>query len=782
MLKNYFVTAIRNIYRNKVFSVINFAGMAIGLATAILIFVWVLDETSYDNFHTNKDNIYRIIVDFETNSQASICGALAPTIKDEIPEITDAVRLWSGWETQIYYNENTVKSKGSFSETSLFNIFSFPILEGSEDQLLHDGHSIVITQSTAQRLFGSESPVGKTVQIKNRRQEKEDFHVTAVIEDLPSNSHIQFGFLFSFNLLKEWYRPDYAERWSNYSFYTYVLTDEHADKDKLTGKINTIFNAHKESTASLHIEPLKDVYHNPSILNRLGPTGNGLYVKLFLILGILVLVVAGINYVNLATAQSVKRLREFGLRKVIGAGKTELLFQNIGESILTAFISLPIAIFIIELINPVFNDIIGRKLFVDYSNPQIMVGLFGLIVLIGLLSGMYPAMVISSILPANILRSSAGGLTKLSSFRKTLVIFQFSLSIVIIISTVIISMQMKFIQDKDLGFNKENIVYAWIPGTEYKVLKRELVKNSNIVSVAGSGAQLDWIGWWSGINKWDGKVNDDYISFGILEVGYDYLATYQMQIESGRYYSEDFPSDPENSIVINHAAVEAMNLNDPVGKTVTYNGRERTIVGVVKDFNYESLHEQIGPMLFVLYPKQLNCLGIRISDEDLAGTISYINSVFERDLPGEIIDLKFLDKQLDTLYKDETARGKLFFLFSFISISIALLGLVGLATYSIEQRTKEIGIRKVLGASVIEILIAMTKEYLIWVVISNFIATPIANYFMNKWLQNFAYKIDIEWWVFVTAGAIALLIALATISYQAVKAALANPVESLKCE
>jgi ABC-type antimicrobial peptide transport system permease subunit len=431
---------------------------------------------------------------------------------------------------------------------------------------------------------------------------------------------------------------------------------------------------------------------------------------------------------------------------------------------------------------PVLNNILGRELLINYLNLQIILGMFCLVFLTGFFSGLYPAFYISSIVPTAILKNITGGLGSRNSLRKTLVVFQFSLSIVIIVSTLVISKQMNFIQNKNLGFEKENLLYAWVPGKNNEVLKAELLKNPNILSVGASGAQLDWLGWWSGINKWEGKKHEENISFGVLEVDYDYLKTYKMEMAEGRYYFRRFSSDQDNSIIVNQAAIKVMNLENPIGKTINYNGKDRTIIGVVKNFNYGSLREEIGPMLFVLYPRQLRCLGIKISGNDVVSTVNYINNVFKTNILDDKIEVKFLDDQLNQLYKDEIRRGILFFYFSFISIFIALLGLFGMAAYGIERRRKEIGIRKVLGATVFKITLVLIKEYLYWILIANLIAAPVAYYFMRNWLEGFAYRINIDITEFLIAGGSVLMVALLTVGIKAIKATFSNPVESLRYE
>jgi putative ABC transport system permease protein len=782
MLKNYLKIAFRNLFKQKAYSIINIAGLAVGMSCTVLIFLWVKEETNYDNFHENKEQIQRILINFESGSQACICGALGPAAKEEIPEILDYTRIWGGWKCQIFNNNNYSKEKGSFADPSFLTMFTFPMIEGDAVSALVEAHSIVITEKVAKKLFGDKSALGNVVQIKNRWGQKEDFKINGVIKDVPANSHIQFDFLFSFNLLNEWYRPDWAERWSNFSFFTYILVPEKSIQEAISKKVTACYNRHKETPRDLSVEPLKDVYLNAEVLNLLGPSGNSFYVKIFSFIAILILLIACINYMNLSTARAVKRVKEVALRKVIGANTKQILLQSFVESILLTLISLPVTLIMIELMTPSFSKVIGKQLLLDYMNYQFLLGLIIMVIVTGIISGIYPSFYIASFKPVSILKNRFTGAVGGNSFRKILVVFQFTLSIIIIISTLVTSSQMNFIQEKNLGFEKENIIYTWVPGKNNDVIRNELLKNSNIINVGASGAQLDWIGWWSGVNKWNGKEHDDYISFGILEVGYNYLDTYRMEMIDGRYYSKEFPADQENSIIVNESAVKLMNMLEPVGKTVHYDGKDKTIIGVVKDFHFQSLHEEIGPMFFVLYPQQLRCLGIRISGSDTRETMAYANKVLQKLVPEEKIELHFLEDQLDKLYVSDIRRGTLFSYFSLISIFIALLGLFGLAAYSVERRTKEIGIRKVLGASVAKIVSTLTKEFLLWVLIANIIAVPIAYYMMEEWLQGFAYRVKIDLHLCLMAGCSVLIITLFTVGYQTMKAALANPVESLRYE
>ncbi len=485
---------------------------------------------------------------------------------------------------------------------------------------------------------------------------------------------------------------------------------------------------------------------------------------------------------NLATAGSTKRSKEVGLRKVVGAEKKQIIYQYFVESVLNSFTALPVAIILISLFRQPFNNLTGKEISINYFDPLLFTGLIIIILLTGLISGFYPALYLSSFSPTRILPGTSVKGKKASLFRKTLVVFQFSLSIIVIIATVVVLKQLNYINNKNLGFEKENLIYTWTSGYNNDAIRDDLLKNPNILNVGGSGAQLDWIGWWQTVKEWEDKTEDFSVSFAILEVGHEYLSTYGIELAVGRFYSKKFISDEEEAIIVNESAIIAMKMDSPIGKSMNFNGQKKRIIGVVKDFHFDSLHSPITPMLFVLYPKQLRCLSIKVKQENIANTLSYIKNVLSKLESDYVLDYQFLDEQLKNLYTDETRRGKLFSYFSFISIFISCLGLFGLASFATDQRKKEIGVRKVLGASTTSLFAMLSREFIKWIFLANCFAWPIAWYAMNNWLNTFAYRINIGIWIFVFSAVITILIALITISFQTIKAAIANPVGSLKYE
>ncbi len=787
MFKNYIIIATRNLLRQKAYSVINIAGLATGMACTILILLWVQDELSFDQFHENKNEIHRVIFDYESGLSSGTCGALAPALKDEIPEIKNYVRMWVGGNWQIYYGDKNVRERSLYADPSIFEVFSFPLIEGNPQTALSEPHSVVLTETLANKLFGEEEPVGKMLHINNRFGAKETFHVTGVTQNIPKNSHLQFDFLFSFNLLKEWYRPDFGEAWTNHSFAAYVLVQKNSSIPAVNQKITDCYNRHKQGTPQkLKLQTLSQVYLNPDVKYDLGgPRGNIDYINIFIIIALFILLIACINFMNLATARSAKRAKEVGLRKVAGAGKVQIMSQYFGESLLIAFAALPIALILIELSRQPFNNLTGKNIALDYFDPAFIACALIIVIFTGIVSGSYPALYVSSFKPAEILKGSLISGGQGSLFRKILVVFQFSLSIFIIVATLVVSNQMDYILSKDLGFNKENLIYTLTPGFQNDAIRNEMLKNPNIVNVGASGFQqleLNFTAWSQGIQDWQGRGERETFSIGLLEVGYNYLDTYGMKMAQGRYYSREYGTDSTDAIIVNEAAVKAMNIDSPIGKTFNLFGSNQRIIGVVKDFHFTSLHSEIGPIAFVLYPGQLRCLGIRVKPENVATTLNYIKDVLARLVPDYVLEYHFLDEQLDRLYSAELRRGKIVGYFSLISIFISCLGLFGLAAFTAEQRTKEIGIRRVLGASISGIVALLSNSFVKWILIANIIAFPIAWFAMNKWLQNFTYHIDIGWWTFVLAGWIALVIGLLTVSLQAIRAATANPVKALRYE
>ena len=782
MIKNYFKIAIRNIRRYYLYSILNISGMAIGMATAILILLWVQDEWSYDRHFENADELYRVIENQNLSGGGSSMivptpGALAPALKEEYPEIIRAVRLCP--------NPLTLQKKGEFIEETVIStdkdflkMFGIRFIRGDINTALDDPHSIVITEETAKKYFGNEEALGKTVASRGF-----NVTVTGVVKSMPENSHIQFNILIPVEWLS--LLAAHTDSW-NERFNTYIELKKGTESKIVEAKIHDFIKRHnKESNSEIFLQNIKKVH-----LYSLGKyfadsygTGDITYVRILSMIAVFILIIACINFLNLSTAQSSRRAREIGVRKVAGANKRKIVFQFLGESLLIVLVAHVIAMIFVELLLPGFNTLIGKQLSVNYQSAGLYIGLISVILFCGLLAGSYPAFYLSSLKPLDVIKSVINRNPGNAGFRRVLVIFQFSLSILLIICTLIVKMQLKYIQNKNLGFSKDNIGYFMFPtrpsDPKLESLKKELINNPDILCVTRA-----WNPFYNEVTRngfsWAGKKEGDDVYFHVLGADVDYAKTYKLELKEGRFFSSEFSTD-NTAIVINEEAAKILGFRNPIGEIITTSrGSKLNIIGVVKDFHIQSLHYKIGPLIMQIGSS--NNFYIKMKPDKIISTVDFIKTTFKSYDPGLPIDFHFLDDDYDNLYRTERRMGKIFSYFSLLAIIISCLGLIGLSSFMTERRTKEIGIRKINGAKATEIFYLLSGEYIIWVMISIIIACPIAWYAMNKWLQNFAYRIDLTWVVFALAGIFALLIALLTVSFQSYKAASKNPVEALRYE
>ncbi len=789
MLQNYLKIFLRNLKRNKTFSAINIFGLAAGLAASILIFLWVADELSYDRHHKNADRICRVIWDIDGFQIPATPGPFADWLLEYIPEIEQAARVnHSGGLLQ--YKGKKIKVVERFIEPRFFDVFSFEFAEGNPSASLNKSESILLTEKTAQKLFGKENPIGKTITDGNGRPKI----VTGVLQNIPRKTepYLQEADCFiPLSIMKFWRNPDSWEDGQDYK--TYILLTKNSSLKEVNAKINSEFNKFVKkydpqraqvSRMKFILQPITEV-HLYSDFKFDYSHGNIQYVIFFSITAFFILLIACFNFMNLATARSLKRSKEVGLRKVVGANRLHLINQFLGESFIISGIALCLALCIVELIQPYFNSLTGKPLFIEYSNPTVISVLVALLLFTGLISGLYPAFVLSHFKPLNILKNqvSAGDSNHSLGMRRILVVLQFTFSIIIIAGTIVVYNQLSFIKNKNLGFEKENLIYLESESfiTDYKTLKNELLKSPGIIQVAASSDLPTSINQNNGAD-WEGRLKDaKYISFPGLFVTGDFLETFKMEMAQGRFFSDEFTTDKEQSFVVNEAAVKAMGITDPVGKKFYSWGKDGRIIGVVKDFHFKSLHCEISPMTINL-ENNFRFLFARIHSQNIVETIEQVENTYRSLFPDHLFEVHFFDEAIDELYQSERKMGTIIICFAFLSILISCLGLFGLVAFIAECKTKEIGIRKVVGASVINVVVLLTKDFTKWILIANIIAWPVAYYFMNKWLEDFAYRINISWWIFALSGGIALLIALTTVSLQAIKAATANPVESLKYE
>ena len=814
MLKNYFQIAIRNIKRDKVFSIINIVGLAVGVTCFITLSLYIINEFSYDRYNVKADQIYRVYVHSNINNiesnNSKTAAPLGAELLREFPEVINYTRIGYFGSHNFRYKDKKFKEWSIYTaDSTYFDVFTLPFLYGNSKTALVHPNSIVLTEEMSKKYFGDENPVGKSLIV----DEKFSYLITGVMKDFPKNSHFRCKFLLSMSTYPITQNDHWLDSW--YSTYillkkgtaipefenkmkSVVLNKVGPQAEKILGvKLKDFFD--KGNSFGFYLQPLSSIHlysqrnYGIDLNTEWGQVDSSdiAYVYIFSAVALFILLIAIINFMNLATARSEKRGKEVGVRKTLGSSKLKLMFQFITESIFMSFLAVLISIALVELILPLFGNFVGKELKLDFLNNFYTIPLILIFILLtGLLAGSYPAFYLSSFSPINILKSNSGRSNKKQLLRNTLVIIQFSISIALIIGTIIIKNQLDYIQNKNLGFNKDYLVSlhnANALTNQLEAFKNELLKNPNINSVTKSSVMFQ-----AGVPGngylYNRATGSDIISFQFLDVDYDFLKTYQIQLKHGRYFSKDFPSDTMAAI-INEAGAKECNEENPVGKTLKQVGLEREdktykIIGVMKDFNYESLHQKVRPLvLFLGQVRQPgSTLSIRVNSSNLKSTINYIEETWAKFTGNEGFSYNFIDENLAKLYEAEIKTEQITIVFSSIALFIACLGLFGLAAFITEQRTKEIGIRKVVGASVIEIVMILSKEFTKWVILANIIAWPIAYYIMNNWLRNFAYRIDISFEAFIFAGAIALLIAIATVSFQTIRAARANPIKSLRYE
>jgi putative ABC transport system permease protein len=796
MLKNYIKIAFRNILKHKGHAFINIAGLAIGMAVCILITLWVIDELSFDRFHDRADRIYRLICDANVGGNALLIpisnAPAAPAMVSDFPEIAAAARIDETQNIAVQHGSAQFLEKDIFyGDNDIFKIFSFPIIRGDAQSPLAAPYTLVISEEIAEKYFGDSNPIGQTFRFDN----EDEYTITAVMANIPSNSQLQFNMLASFETLYA-ENPEQMNQWISFTYYTYVLLEKGSHPkmleakfpgfvDKYMGKQLSTFGG----TIKYLLQPLTDIHLYSNLVYDFPGNGNIAYVYLFAGIALFVLLIACCNFINLTTARSITRANEIAVRKTFGADKQSLIKQFLGEAVIYSILASLLALVIVELFLPVFNSISQRQLGLDrFEAPWIMAGFAVLAVLVGLLAGSYPALYLSSMRPYQILKGTTGKGRSRSRLRQGLVIGQFAISIVLIIGTLVVHSQINFMQNRDLGYAKEQILI--IPDVQGQVntVKTELKRVPGVLSVA---AVSEAIGESSSRSVFvpEGFSEDQSQIMNYLEVDHDFISTLGIDIVSGRDFSPDFPSDTNDAVIINEMAARTFGWDDPVGKTIkdpdpTDSGmdwHERTVIGVVKDFHSYSLHYPIEPM-YITPESDINVLVLRINAFDKDKTLAALKEQWSGIFPNLPFDYYFLDELFESMYEAEVRFGRITIGFGLLAILIACLGLFGLASYAAEQRTREIGIRKVLGASVSGILQLVTKEFILLVLIANIIAWPAAYFSMNKWLQDFAYRIDIGLGIFIISAAIAIIIALLTVSYQALRAARTNPAETLKYE
>lgn len=805
MFKNYLKIALRNLKRDKIYSFINIFGLATGIACCLLILLYINDELSFDGFHKNADRIYRVNTDLKfgsTELALQVCSdMMGPIMKKDYPQIENYVRLFTYSSIQVkkgnnYNNEYNI----AFADSTFFEVFTFPAIAGNTDHILNEPNTVVISKSIAEKYFGSVDAIGKFIETND--DGGTPYKITAVIQDMPENSHFRFDFIFPMENLKY--------DWGNYvsmNFRTYFLLKKGVKPAEFEKKFveyndNYVFPFAKKfmnieskeafKKAGNRIEHslinLKDIHLYSKRQQEISPGGSIEYIYIFSAIALFILVIACVNFTNLTTARSANRAREVGIRKVLGTERKSLVSQFLLESTTMVFLSIILAVVISYLVLPFFNSIAEKNLkLTSMLSPGFVIFLLVLPFIVGVIAGSYPAFFLSRFMPSEIIKGKLSAGSKSGFLRSSLVVFQFATSIILITGTLIIYSQLNYMRTKDPGYNKDQllIINDAYNLNNIQAFKNEMLDSPDVISATVSGylpipSQRNFNAVFT--NPLMGT--DNGLTMQQWRIDYDYFNTYGMKVKSGRNFSRDFGTD-STAAILNETAVRQLGFSDPLGKKIyTMNDgvlKTYTIIGVIHDFNYESLKQNIGPLSFFL-GKNYGSITLKVKTADFSGLISRAETLWKKYAAGKQFGYRFADDSFDQIYRADKRVGTIALSFALLAIIVAGLGLFGLATFLAEQRTKEIGIRKVLGASVASLLFMLSKEFMKWILIANLIAWPFAYYFMEKWLQDYAYRININWWIFVLTGTISLFIALLTVSFQAVKASTANPVESLRYE
>ena len=807
MFQNYLKIAIRNLWKNKGFSTINILGLAIGIATCLLITLYVLDELSFDRYHEKSDRIYRLNVDlrFGGGEQKFAVGPdpLAFTMVELYPQVENAVRFRGYGSYVVKKGNQNIKEERIISvDSTLFDVFTLPMIAGEPRTALTAPYSVVITESIAKKYFNKTDVVGQSLRFDNTQ----DYKVTGVIKDMPANSHFNYDFFLSLSSSEESRRGI----WLSFNFNTYLLLRPGTSKESVEAKFDEIFKKYMWPQAQqlmqiseddfkksgnylkLSLMPLADIHLKSDRIAELGVNSDIQMVYIFIVIAVLILIIACVNFMNLSTARSANRAKEVGVRKVLGTQKINLITQFLTESVLMSLIAFVLAVGIAILLMPYFNQLAVKELTLSPAqHPSLLPLLILFAIVVGLLAGSYPAFYLSAFRPIEVLKGKLSKGFRSSYFRSGLVILQFFISIGLIVATIVIYRQLNFIQNKKLGFNKEQVISihdTYVLKNNVETFKNEILNQTGVVTGTVSGYLPVPSG--RNDNSWfpEGQMtNENAVSMQTWGIDHDYIKTLGMEIIKGRDFSKQLATDSAN-VIINESAARLFGYQDPIGKTIsTYEDlatkkvANYTVIGVVKNFHYESLRQNVGALCMLLQPAN-STISFRIKTDNVAPVISGIESLWKKMAPGEAFSYSFLNEDFNNMYRTEQRVGKIFISFAVFAIFIACLGLFGLATYAAEQRTKEIGIRKVLGASVANVAGMLSKDFLRLVLIAAVFAFPLSWWAMHKWLEDFAFRIDIGWWVFMLAGLVALLIALVTVSFQAIRAAVSNPVKSLRTE
>ncbi len=804
MIKNFFLTAIRNLYKQKAYFFINVLGLAIGLASFIFISIYVLHELSYDKFHSNHENIYRVFIKGEMSGQSldgsTTASPMAAALLNDYPEVENVARI-GRFGTWIVGHENKtfIEDHFLFADSSFFNIFDFKLIEGDPNKALTHPRSVVLTESSAKKYFGDENPMGKLLKVE---QDTVFYKVTGIAEDAPENSHIQFDMIGSLITL----RVSRDRGWVNHNMQTYIALKEGTSPDKFRGKmqkmievyvgpqIKEILGLTMEQFKELgnyfgyFLNPITDIHLKSNLPDELETGGNIVYVQLFSIIALLILLIAIINFVNLSTAKSTTRAKEVGIRKTIGAKRKALIYQFIGESVLLSIIAIIIAILLISLFSTNFNQLVGQELPGLFSTPLNLVYLFCLAVIVGIIAGIYPAFVLSAFQPIKVLKGRISTEAKSGWLRSSLVVFQFTISISIIIGTIVIYKQLNYIQSKDLGFNKEELLILKRPDALRKKIesfKKELLSNTYILGVSNSRTMPGKEYPFNGKQKMDDPENNLFLLMQ-NRVSLEYPKLMGFELTQGRFFSKEYSTD-SLACIVNEETVKLLQYDDPLNSyIVDFSGNgtvRRPIIGVLKNFHLETLHKKIQPSIMTVMPYNVEgYMQIRLNTSNLKNTLAFIEDKWNEYIPQVPFQYFFFDEEYKQNYQYEIKTGQIFGTFAILAIFIACLGLLGLITYTAAIRTKEIGIRKAHGATLFNIIKLLSGEIVKLILISTFISWTIAYFWIEQWLNNFAFHVSIGPGVYIVSTIIALIIGWIAISFQTIKVGLSNPVDALRYE
>ncbi|MFC2165046.1 ABC transporter permease [Acidobacteriota bacterium] len=810
MFKNYLKLALRSIQKHKGFSFINIAGLTVGLACSICIAVYVRHELSFDKHHENAHRIYRVCPQFGPGGETSIAWTsppMAQAMLEDFPEVEKAIRFdpWPSNDLVRYGEKSFLEKRIKYADDGIFDVFTIPFLLGDPETALIDPHTIVITQGVALKYFGTENPLGKSLRFVDR---KKDFKVTGVVENCPDASHLQYDMIASLAST----RLSLSNRWMSHCYFTYVCLSEGIKPSQLEEKFPDFVLRHygpqfladtgvrfeehikdKENYFVYILQPLPDIHLNTQINDNLSIKGNPVAIYAFFIIAVFILLIACINFMNLSTARFTQRSKEVGLRKVLGSSRKQLIWQFLGESVFMSLVALAFSLVIVQIVMPVFGRLADRQLALNYvQDVYLLPALICVALFVGILAGSYPAFFLSSFQPA---RAIKGAIHKRGkghlNLRRALVILQFGITFAVFFGTLVISHQLRFFRQKNLGFDKDQIVVihrANDLGSQAESFKQELLRHPQIKTISHTET-LPGRHYNPNSHHLEGRPSTETPVLWTMYADSDYVELLGLETATGRYFSREIPTDMTSAVVINETAVKELGLNDPIGKRFDkeFGGAKKgeyvTIIGVVKDYHFLSLHHDILPMLIrPLSADVWRYTSIKVGPERIPETLALIESAWRKFAGGQPFEYSFLDDDFDSLYKSEKRAGQLFSLFSFLAIFVACLGLFGLVSFAAEQRTKEIGIRKVLGASVSRIILLLSREVILLVFVASLIAAPLGFLAMRKWLENFAYRIDLSPSLFMVTAMITLSIAVLSVSYRAIKAACANPADAIRNE